>query len=216
MSLLFFKKIQIHTLNDSFPTAQCCPTLTKGSKWQISQIWESCVFRLDLAHSTSSLNLEQKHSSCWKILRSRHNDIAWCQCTQGSTLTFFLPDVHDRHILLIYKKCHFQELLPFVTVRQNVVCKANGWKAWQMWCWCIHFGVHTLLHTNEPTFTSVERGLWDAWNLSLRNWSFLFNTKRKKQTCWVTGEVNMCRTCRYCKLAEEVDFSCLFVQLKVN
>ena len=25
-----------------------CPTLTKGSKWQITQIWESDVFRLDL------------------------------------------------------------------------------------------------------------------------------------------------------------------------
>ena len=27
-------------------------------------------------------------------------------------------NVRDRHILLIYEKCHFQELLPFVRVRQ--------------------------------------------------------------------------------------------------
>ena len=54
----------------------CCPTLTKGSKWQITQIWESDIFRLDLAYSTSIPSLEQKDSSCWKIFRSRHNDIA--------------------------------------------------------------------------------------------------------------------------------------------
>ena len=48
--------------------------LTKGSKWQITQIWESDVCRLDLACSTSTLSLEQKHASCWKILlKSRHN-----------------------------------------------------------------------------------------------------------------------------------------------
>ena len=27
-------------------------------------------------------------------------------------------NVHDRHILLFYEKCHFQELLPFVRVQQ--------------------------------------------------------------------------------------------------
>ena len=52
------------------------PTLTKGSKWQITQIWESDVFRLDLAYSTSIPSLKQKHSSCWKIFKSRHHGIA--------------------------------------------------------------------------------------------------------------------------------------------
>ena len=52
------------------------PTLTKGSNWQITQIWESDVFRLGLEYSTSIPSLEQKHSSCWKIFRSRYNDIA--------------------------------------------------------------------------------------------------------------------------------------------
>ena len=36
----------------------CCPTLTKGSNWQITQIWESDVFRLDLAYSTCIPSLE--------------------------------------------------------------------------------------------------------------------------------------------------------------
>ena len=52
------------------------PTLTKGSNWQITQIWESDVFTLNLAYSKSIPSLEQKHSSCWKIFKSRYNDIA--------------------------------------------------------------------------------------------------------------------------------------------
>ena len=53
-------------------------------------------------------SLEQKHSSCWKIFESRHHDIA------------LIINVHDRHILLIYEKCDFQELLPFVRVRTYI------------------------------------------------------------------------------------------------
>ena len=53
-----------------------CPTLTKGSKSQITQIWESDVFRFDLAYSTSIPSWEQKHSSYWKIFKSRHHNIA--------------------------------------------------------------------------------------------------------------------------------------------
>ena len=55
---------------------QLCPTLTKGCKWQITQIWNSDGFTLDFYISTSSLSFEQKHSSCWKIFKSRHHDIA--------------------------------------------------------------------------------------------------------------------------------------------
>ena len=53
-----------------------CPTLAKGSKWEITQIWENDDFRLDLAYFTSIPSLEQKYSSCWKIFKSRYNDIA--------------------------------------------------------------------------------------------------------------------------------------------
>ena len=41
-------------------------------------------FRLELAYSTSIPSLEQKHSSCWKIFKSRYNVLMilhWCQCT---------------------------------------------------------------------------------------------------------------------------------------
>ena len=58
-----------------------CPTLTKGSKWQITQIWESDVFRLDVAYSASNPSLEQKHSSCWKIINQGIMILHWCQCT---------------------------------------------------------------------------------------------------------------------------------------
>ena len=81
----------------------CCPTLTKGSNWQITQIWESVVCRLDLAYSTSIPSLEQKPSSCWKIFKSRHHDIA--------LMSVYMTDT----FLLIYEKFHFQELLPFVS-----------------------------------------------------------------------------------------------------
>ena len=57
-----------------------CPTLTKGSNWQITQIWESDVFRLDLVYSIPSL--EQKQSSCSKIFGikgevSPNNNVDW-------------------------------------------------------------------------------------------------------------------------------------------
>ena len=86
------------------------PTLTKGSNWQITQIWESCVFRLDLACSTSKPCFEQEQSSWWQIFKSRHTD--------NIALIF---NEHDRHILLIYEKFHFQELLPFVKVGQKLL-----------------------------------------------------------------------------------------------
>ena len=89
-----------------------CPTLTKGSKWQVIEIWESDVFRSDLAYSTSNPSLEQKLSSCWKIFKLRHNDIA---------LMSIYIHVQDRHILVNYEKCHFKVLLPFVRVRQHCI-----------------------------------------------------------------------------------------------
>ena len=61
--------------------AYSASTLTKGSKWQITQIWENYVFRLDLTYSSSIPILEQKHSSCWKIFKSKHHDNYWYQWT---------------------------------------------------------------------------------------------------------------------------------------
>ena len=77
-----------------------CPNLTKGSKWQITKIWENCIFRLDLAYSTSNLSLEQKHSSCWKIFKSRHNDIALMSMYRTDTFCSFTRNV-------IFKSCFF-------------------------------------------------------------------------------------------------------------
>ena len=68
---------------------QCCPTLTKGSKWQITHIWESDIFRLDLAFSTFSPSVEQKHSSCWKIFKSRRNDVALMSMYMADTFCSF-------------------------------------------------------------------------------------------------------------------------------
>ena len=56
-------------------------------------------------YSTSILSLQQKHSFSWKT-NSRHHDIT-------------LMSMYMTNILLIYEKLHFQELLPFVRVRQN-------------------------------------------------------------------------------------------------
>ena len=54
---------------------KCYPTLTNGSKWQITKFWDIGVLRLALACSTSRLSFELKHSSCWKTFKSRHHDI---------------------------------------------------------------------------------------------------------------------------------------------
>ena len=73
-----------------------CPTLTKGSNWQITQIWESYVFRLDLAYSTSIPILEQKHSSCWK--KYRYNDISLMSMYMTDTFCSFTRN-------FIFKSC---------------------------------------------------------------------------------------------------------------
>ena len=75
-----------------------CPTLTKGSNLRITQIWESDVFRLDLACSTSIPSLEQKHSPSWQIFKSRHNDIALMWMYITDTLCSFTRN-------FIFKSC---------------------------------------------------------------------------------------------------------------
>ena len=53
----------------------CCPTLAKGSKWQILQLWVIHNFRLDSACSTSRPSLEQKNPSYWETFKfRRHNN----------------------------------------------------------------------------------------------------------------------------------------------
>ena len=70
----------------------CC-TMTEESNWQITQIWENYVFRLDLAYSTCIPSLEQKHSSCWKIFKSRHPDIALMSVYMTDTFCSFTRNV---------------------------------------------------------------------------------------------------------------------------
>ena len=79
---------------------QICPTLTKGSKWLITQIWESDVFRLDLAYSTSNPNFEQKHSSMilLKEFKSIYNDIALMSMYTTDTFCSFTR-------IVIFKSC---------------------------------------------------------------------------------------------------------------
>ena len=55
-------------------------------------------FRLHLAYSTSNPTLEQKHSSCWESLTSRHNDIALMSMYMTDTFWSFTRNV-------IFKSC---------------------------------------------------------------------------------------------------------------
>ena len=64
-------------------------TLTKGSKWQITQIWDIDVLRLNLASSTSKSSLSKNTHPAERYFKSSHHDIA------------IDVNVHDRHILLI-------------------------------------------------------------------------------------------------------------------
>ena len=79
-----------------------CPTLIKGSKCDKSPKPEKVTFyRLDLACSTSTLSLEQKHSSCWKILKSRHNDIALMSMYMTNTFCSFTWNVTFKSCFLL-------------------------------------------------------------------------------------------------------------------
>ena len=78
----------------------CISFILKGSIWQITQTWESDVFRLDLAYCTSIPSLEQKHSSCWKIFKSRYNDIALMSMHMTDTFCSLTRTV-------IFKSCFF-------------------------------------------------------------------------------------------------------------
>ena len=62
-----------------FTHVQDCPTLIKGSKWQITQIWESDVFRLDLACSTFSLSRNTHPAG--RYLSEDVMILHRCQCT---------------------------------------------------------------------------------------------------------------------------------------
>ena len=55
-------------------------------------------FLLDLAYSTSIPSLEQKHSSCWKIFKSRHHDIALMSMYKTDTFCSFTRN-------FIFKSC---------------------------------------------------------------------------------------------------------------
>ena len=92
------KKSMVYQWKSNYAAPQFCPTLTEGSKWQFTQIWESEILRLDLAYSTSIPSLEQKHSSCWKIFKSRHNDIALMSMYITDTFCSFTRNV-------IFKSC---------------------------------------------------------------------------------------------------------------
>ena len=69
-------------------------------------------FLLDLAYSTSIPSLEQKHSSCWKIFKSRHHDIAVMSMYKTDTFCSFTRN-------FIFKSCFL-----FVRVRQYT-CPCN-------------------------------------------------------------------------------------------
>ena len=111
-----------------------CPTLTKGSNSQITQIWESDVFRLDLAYSTS-IRSRQKHSSCWKILKSRYNDMHWCQCTwqthfaclQEMSFSRVASFCQWRQYCSVYKKklCHMYVIAIPESFEQSQLCLLN-------------------------------------------------------------------------------------------
>ena len=95
-----------------------CPTLTKGSNWQITQIWESDIFRLDLAYFSSIPSLEQKHSSYRKIFKSRHNDIASMSMYMTDTFGSFTRNV-------IFKSCFL--LSEYVSIAMTIYPLLRTW-----------------------------------------------------------------------------------------
>ena len=69
-------------LNASVPMHNTCNNYTAlGSKWHVTQIWETDVFRLDSACSAFSQSFEQKHSSFWKTVNPLgtrpHQNVVW-------------------------------------------------------------------------------------------------------------------------------------------
>ena len=75
-----------------------CPTLTKGSNWQITQIWESNVFRLDLAYSVSVPSLELKILGLWlkwdefqELYTLLLKSACIIKFAQGGTKSIFFP-----------------------------------------------------------------------------------------------------------------------------
>ena len=83
----------------------------KEATHKITQIWEKVfsLTRLGIIFYLHSKFGAQEHSCCSKIFRSRDNE--------NALMT----------ILLIYSKCHFLELLPFVIVRQNSRLMISYW-----------------------------------------------------------------------------------------
>ena len=115
-------------------SCQYCPTLTKGSKWQITQIWESDVFRLDLACSTSIPSFEQKLSSCWEIFMSRHHDIALTSMYMTDTFCSFTRNVIFQSCFLLSKYriamycIHVHYVMMFLKDTNNVMNVVGGVK----------------------------------------------------------------------------------------
>ena len=133
---------------------QYCLTLTKGSKSQITHIWESYDFRLDfIAYSTSILSLEQKHSSCWKIFTSRHHDIALMSMYMTDTLCSFTRNV-------IFKSCFLLSEYGRIVICVNAILEEElitilSWRFAVIWQGWHHWLLYWL-------------GCW--WNLLLKEW----------------------------------------------
>ena len=131
----------------------CCPALTRGSKSQITQIRDIDVFRLDVACSTSKLSLEQKHSSCWKIFKSRHHDY----CID--------VNVNDRHVLLIcvWSVCNGRTF--------SKISKFEGlWKiSGEMWWFALWFIVRV------PLSALKVYKIWLPWLLIYMRIHEMFN-----------------------------------------
>ena len=58
--------------------------------------WCFAIGLTDLAYSTSILSLEQKHSPCWMIFKSRHHDIALMSMDMADTFCSFTRNVISR------------------------------------------------------------------------------------------------------------------------
>ena len=105
-----------------------CHTLTKGNKWQIIQIWDIDIFRLDFACYCLLY-------AGWVLSRNTHS----AEWYSSQDIWYCIDDsVNDLNVLLIHENCHFHDLLPFVKVGQYTT-----------WCRYIPYALTSRLHNND-------------------------------------------------------------------
>ena len=112
-----FWKCACHVLAGSdimTSTAYCGLLWQKEASDKSSKSEILMFFRLDLACSTSSPSSEQKHSSCWKIFKSKRNDIALKSMYITDTFCSFTRNIILKSCFLLLLSPKFCKFLHIV------------------------------------------------------------------------------------------------------